>query len=235
MTTFALVHGAFHGGWCFDLLRPELERRGHRVIAPDLPIDDPAAGCVAYSRTVLEAIADERDEDLVVVGHSLAGITIPLVAAQRSVAALVYLCAFLPYPGRTFSDGAAGDPGIFPDSPEATWPVTNEDGSLSWPPERAIPALYPDCAPEVAAWAAGRLRRQWSTPHGEVCPLDVLPAVASHYILARHDSNVGAAWARTTARTRLGVTALEIDGGHSPFLSRPAELAALLVELTAPR
>jgi pimeloyl-ACP methyl ester carboxylesterase len=41
MTTMALVHGAFHGAWCWDHLRPELEARGFAVVVPDLPCDDP--------------------------------------------------------------------------------------------------------------------------------------------------------------------------------------------------
>ena len=44
MTTFVLVHGGYHGGWCWELLIAELEARGHATIAPDLPCDDPDAG-----------------------------------------------------------------------------------------------------------------------------------------------------------------------------------------------
>ena len=43
MTTFALIHGAWHGAWCWERLAAELERRGHRAVAVDLPCDDPAA------------------------------------------------------------------------------------------------------------------------------------------------------------------------------------------------
>jgi pimeloyl-ACP methyl ester carboxylesterase len=39
-----LVHGSFHGAWCWDLLRPHLESRGHRVVAVDLPISEPGLG-----------------------------------------------------------------------------------------------------------------------------------------------------------------------------------------------
>lgn len=233
MSTFICVHGAFHGGWCFDLLREELEQRGHRVIAPDLPIEDRSAGCVAYAETVLAAMGDGAGDEAVLVGHSIGGLTIPLVAAARPVRRLVFLCAFLPYPGRSFSDGARDDADIFPETPEATWPVTNEDGSMSWPAERVIPALYSDCPPDVAVWAASRLRRQWTTPHAEVCPLRELPQVPATYILARHDSAVGVGWARRTAAARLGVTPAELDGGHSLMLSRPAALAALLHEVAA--
>ena len=81
---FSLVHGAWHGGWAWDLLRAELEARGHVVASPDLPCDDVAAGAVEYARLVPPAE--------VVVGHSLGGLTIPLVAARLRV----FLCALVP-------------------------------------------------------------------------------------------------------------------------------------------
>src|SRR6516162_5574618 len=80
MSTFCLVHGAFHGSWCWQLLGAELESRGHRVVAPDLPCEDPAAGATRYAEVVLAALAGS--EPPVLVGHSLAGLTVPLVVAQ---------------------------------------------------------------------------------------------------------------------------------------------------------
>ena len=67
---------------------PLLEQRGHQVVAPDLPCDDPAADLTTYADLVCEAIAP-YDDDVVVVGHSLGGLTIPLVAARRPVRHLV--------------------------------------------------------------------------------------------------------------------------------------------------
>src|SRR5215831_14553529 len=88
MAVFSLVHGAWHGGWAWDFVRSELEARGHTVHAPDLPCEDVHAGVVEYARVV--PAAD------VVVGHSLAGYTIPLVPASLRV----YLCALVPRAGR---------------------------------------------------------------------------------------------------------------------------------------
>jgi pimeloyl-ACP methyl ester carboxylesterase len=71
MRLFVLVHGAYHGGWCWSRLVPELELLGHRAVTPDLPCDDPTAGHAANVATVLAAM-DEADagSDVVVVGHS---------------------------------------------------------------------------------------------------------------------------------------------------------------------
>jgi pimeloyl-ACP methyl ester carboxylesterase len=84
------------------MLTPLLTDRGHHVIAPDLPCDDPAATFDDYAEVVCDALG--RRDDVVVVGHSLAGHTIPLVAARRPVRRLVYLCALVPELGRSLTD-----------------------------------------------------------------------------------------------------------------------------------
>jgi pimeloyl-ACP methyl ester carboxylesterase len=224
MTTFGLIHGAFHGAWCWGPLEDQLRGLGHETVAMDLPCEDASAGNVRYAEVVADALGDRGPVTL--VGHSLGGLTVPLVAAARPVERMVFLCAFIPRPGEPFST-QFGDAGIFPETPESTWPIVGE-GRMTWPAERVIPALYPDCTPDVAAWAAARLREQTLTPHGEPCPLEAWPDVPSSYILARDDLAVGADWARRAARDRLGTTAEELPGGHSPFLSRPAALAEVL-------
>ena len=226
MSEIALVHGAFLGAWSWDLVRPELEALGHTTIAMDLPCEDPAAGASRYAEAVVEATRGAGD-DLVVVGHSLGGLTIPLVAAARPVGRLVFLAAFIPFPARPFTD-QFGEEGMFPPSSEASWPLTDEDGLMRWPAERMLPALCPDCPPDVAAWAGRMARRQSRAAHTETCPLDAWPAVPSSYVLCLEDTQVGVEWARRAARERLGTTAVELPGGHMPMLSRPAALAAAL-------
>src|SRR4051794_28694438 len=102
MTTFALVHGAWHGAWCWERLAPELEARGHHVVAMDLPIEDTEATFTDYADVVVAALED--DDEVVVVGHSLAGQIIPLVPERRPVRRLVYLCAVIAGPGKSFDD-----------------------------------------------------------------------------------------------------------------------------------
>ena len=229
MSTFVLVHGAFHGAWCWDRLVPELRSLGHDAITMDLPIDDPTAGNVRYAEVIVEAIG--AHDDTLLVGHSLGGLSIPLVAAARPVRRLIVLCAFVPIPGHPFSD-QYGDPGIFPTAPEGSGPVMDPDGLMTWPPAGAIQVFYPDCPADVAGWATSRLRRQSLAPHGEVCPLDAWPDVPSSSILCREDLAIGSDWARRVAVERLGTVAEELPGGHSPFLSRPAELAAVLHKIS---
>lgn len=231
MTTFALVHGAFCGASTWDQLRGELEARGHSVVAMDLPCDDPSAGCVRYAETVLAALKP-HSEPVTLVGHSLGGLTIPLVAAARPIERMVFLAAFIPRPGLAFRDQFATEEGMFPPSGEETWPITDEKtGLMSWPPERVIPALLPDVAPDVAMASAQQLRRQSALPHSEICPLTKWPDVPSSYVLCLDDSQVGADWARRAARERLRTVAIELPGGHMPMVSRPTALATALEEV----
>ncbi|MDP9495325.1 MAG: alpha/beta hydrolase, partial [Actinomycetota bacterium] len=88
--------------------------------------------------------------------------------------------------------------------------------------------FFHDLPDEMASWAQQLLRPQSYGVFEEPSPLRSWPDVASAYILCRQDRVLDPEWSRSTARDRLGVTALELDGGHSPFLGRPAELASAL-------
>jgi hypothetical protein len=70
MATFAFIHGAGDVGWYWHLVEADLRDRGHVTVAPDLPVEDEAAGLVEYAETVVEALPDRRD--VVVVAQSFA-------------------------------------------------------------------------------------------------------------------------------------------------------------------
>lgn len=230
MAVIALVPGAAHGAWCFERLARELRALGHDPIAVELPCDDVDAGAVRYAAVVAEATAHVPGP-VVVVGHSLAGITIPLVPRLRPVERLVYLAAVLPLPGRTLADQYADDPQTMPGFGDEA--LVDGRGRTVWPAEPAARWFYDDCEPGDAAWAAARLRPQAVAPRREPCPLDAFPDVPSHYVLCRGDRVVSPEWSRRAAPERLGVRPIELDGGHSPFLTRPRELARLLDALAA--
>src|SRR5712692_6184681 len=82
---FVLVHGAYHGAWCWDELRAELERGGHASTAVNLPCDDPDAGAESYVDEILHAIPKQAGS-VVMVGHSLAGLSIPIAASRTRTA-----------------------------------------------------------------------------------------------------------------------------------------------------
>jgi pimeloyl-ACP methyl ester carboxylesterase len=230
MATFGLVHGAWHGAWCWGRLVPPLVARGHRVVAVDLPCEDPDTGSSGYADVVCAALPPR--DDLVLVGHSLGGLTIPLVAARRPVRALVFLCAALPAFGESMEEQLGRDASMYAGG-YAAHPgrIRHPDGSTSWTEDAAVEVFYHDCDPADARAAVARLRRQAAAPRRERCPLTAWPPGRRVSIVCREDRAIDAGWAGRAARERLGVEPLELPGSHSPFLSRPGELAALLAEV----
>jgi Alpha/beta hydrolase family len=226
---FVLVHGGWHGAWCWREEVAALERRGHTATAVDLPSDDPDAGAERYAEVIAAAVREPGSD--VVVGHSLAGLAIPLVPALVPVGALVFLAALLPEPGLSWREQLAAD------RPMADWfyadalprQVRDGLGRSVWPPEVAVELFYHDCPHETAVGAAARLRPQSSGPIAETSPVKAFPDVPSHYVGCRDDRAVSGTWARRAARERLGVEVVWIDGSHSPFLADPESLADLLV------
>jgi len=229
LTTFGLVHGAGHGAWCWDLLTPLLEAAGHAVVAPDLPCADETADASRYAAIVSDAL--DGANDVILVGHSLAGIIVPLVAASRPVRHLVYLCC-----------GIAARPGQRPSVDDPQAPKKSDEGmrtettgtnSFVFPPEVARAYLYSRCSAADSEWAIARLRPQSRTPRAEVCPLARLPDTSATCVLGLADRAVRPDYARYVARERLGLEPIEIDTDHSPFLSAPRLLADLLLEIEA--
>lgn len=232
MTTFGLVHGAWHGAWCWDLVAQELRRRGHRAVAVDLPTEDGAAGAEQYAETVIAALGPDVD-DLVLVGHSLGGLIVPVVAERlqqvgRPVRRMVFVAAVLPRPGRSSRQQQADEPDRFMPGLGAGQ-LQHDDGSTGWQPSAAIATMYPDAPPSVAEWASLQLRRQQWRIADEITPLRKWPPAEVAMIACGADSVVNPDWVRRTARVRFGVQASVLPGDHAPFLARPGELVDLLV------
>ena len=222
----ALVHGSFHGGWCWDFVRPELERLGHRVITVDLPISDPGLGAADYAATVERAL--EGSERPILVGHSMAGLVVPIVAAHRPIDTLILLAAFLPRPGMSMDEQRAAEPIDGRVAPKtAEWTDLGDDVWMIGP-DTATELFFHDATPSAARWATSRLRAQAYRVMHETSPLDAWPDVDVASIVCRDDRAINPEWVRSAARERLGVEAHDLPGGHSPFLTRPAELARLL-------
>jgi pimeloyl-ACP methyl ester carboxylesterase len=113
MTDFVLVHGAFHGGWCWEQLGKLLVAAGHRVHAPTLAgcaerADEPhaAISLKTHIDEVVALIEGHDLDDVVLVGHSLGGMVITAVAdrCRDRIARLVYLDAFVPRSGEAARD-----------------------------------------------------------------------------------------------------------------------------------
>jgi pimeloyl-ACP methyl ester carboxylesterase len=226
MATFGLVHGAQHGAWCWEQLTPELEARGHDAVAVDLPCDDPDATIGTYAGCVMDALAGR--DDVVLVGHSLGSLTIPVVARGRPVLRLVFLCAVPTGPGPAIDADLASM--VTPDFAAASRTI-DAAGRESLAADDAIAVWYDDCRPEDARRAVARLRPQSRRPLTEPTPLDRWPEVPVSVVLGRDDRCVNMEWAVAAATARTGEPPILLPGGHSPFLSRADALADVLSDL----
>jgi alpha-beta hydrolase superfamily lysophospholipase len=211
VATFAFIHGAGDAGWYWHLVAAELRARGHEAIAPDLPCDDDSAGLPEYAVTVAEAAGDRAG--LVVVAQSLGGFTAPLVCDRVAVRLLVLVAPMIPAPG---------------EAPAAYWAATRYDQEPRDRYDDTIALFYQDVLPELAAEALHRARGQSEARMGEPSPLRAWPDVPTRVLICRDDRLFPASFLRRVARERLGITPDEIDGGHTPALSRPRELAGRL-------
>jgi pimeloyl-ACP methyl ester carboxylesterase len=203
---------------------PGIHEAGHTATAVELPVSDPEGGLTEYRDAVLRAI--DHLEAPVVVGHSMAGLVIPLVASARPVAGMVFLCAFVPEPGKSFGEMRKEQPmetyqletSEFEDRGDNVWMVG---------PATARELFFHDVPDEVADRAYRRLRPQCYRWVSETCALESWPDTPSTVVACIDDRAISIDWCRRAAR-RLGTVAIELPGGHSPFLTRPEELAGVL-------
>jgi pimeloyl-ACP methyl ester carboxylesterase len=225
---FALVHGGWHGSWCWERIVPELEARGHDVVTMDLPSDDPAATFEDHADVVAATLAGQYRQDVVVVGHSMGGLAIPLVPARAAVAKLIYLCALVPVPGISFLDQVAKREGMLaPGHVRGLGEV--EPGKFAWVDrDLARFHMYGDCDTEDAALALDRLRPLAQQAATIPCVLRAFPDPPRAYIVCSDDELVMPEWSRRVAGPRLDAQMVEMPGSHSPFWSRPSDLAAIL-------
>lgn len=199
----------------------------------DLPIDDSSAFFDDYANTVCKHVEDVPDDDLILVGHSMAGQTVPLVAARRTMRHLVYLCGVPPIPGSPFVEQMARESDML--HPDYTRGLSEKDsqGRRRWIDEELIHFhVLGDCDDATAAAAFAHLRPQSLAPYFVSCSLSDYPAVATTYVVCEDDQMVNPAWSKRIARHWLDADLIEIPGAHSPFYSRPKTLAELLHGLT---
>jgi pimeloyl-ACP methyl ester carboxylesterase len=190
--------------------------------------EDESAGAERYAEIAANAVLAAGGGAVTAVGHSLAGLVIPLLPALVDVDELVFLCSPLPAPGRSLWEQLEDDPDIFVAG--SVQPAARDTGQVVEATEEyAIRTYFHDCPDEVARSAAGRLRRQSTKATTEPSPVQTWPpTVRCRYVLGGNDRILNPEWSRREAPRRLGVEPIELDTGHSPFLARPAELADAL-------
>jgi pimeloyl-ACP methyl ester carboxylesterase len=225
MSDFVLVHGGLHGASCWDLLRPELEARGHRTFAMDLPIDQPGKLMDDYADAALAAIEGKAADDAFLVGHSMGGMVVPRMAGKMPKARVIFLCAgFANTTGEERLEGMAATTGDF-----FGWLIADDQGRVTMSRENAIKAFYQDVAPDIAERAVAGLRPQWHEAFSKVGPVAPYADRVAQVIYTTEDRIIDPEKHRRMSESRFGITPIPLPGGHSPFLSHPAALADIMV------
>jgi pimeloyl-ACP methyl ester carboxylesterase len=207
---------------CWKLLAGELVSRGHESIAVDLPVGRPELSASDYAQVIAAALCTE---DATVVAHSASGLFLPLVPQFAPVRHLVYLASVLPLPGSSFFSQVQSDPDTYNPEFLRLNPTNFNDAAVKR-------FLLHDCPPDLLAWARSTIRPLYAKQAiTEMTPLKEWPQVLSSYISCTDDLTINPAWWEAAAERRLGIKPIRMDGGHDPFISRPAELADILCDI----
>lgn len=230
--TFVLVHGAWHGGWCWRDVKRLLLAEGHRVFTPTMTglgershLGRADTGLSVHIEDIAAVLRSEELEGVIVVAHSYAGLPCSYVAGAMpgKVHRLVYLDSLLPTPGRSvFQD--------MPAQPRAALEKTLLDG-FRLPSFRAEMFDVPKTHPNFE-WLARRLTAMPMAPFTDMQP--PLPpgfaGVAKTYVRCTGNSLDGPRAGAAKAAEN-GWQVIDLDSGHDAMITAPGETAALLERL----
>lgn len=235
MSNFVLIHGAWHGGWCWERVAEILRFRGHEVRTPDLPGhgDDPTpASEVNMDAYVERTVATLRElPGAQLVGHSMGGLVIS-GAAERApdlIEQLVYLCAFVPANGESLNTAGRGNRvSALP----AAMQVDTER-LVATVRDEALPlAFYHDCDEASIALAREKLVPQPLGPFDDALELgERFASVPKAYIECLEDQAIHLVTQRASYRRAGIVKVATLETSHSPFFSAPLLLAHTLERL----
>lgn len=222
--TFLLVHGAWHGAWCWQRLGAVLDER-HRVHdALDLPSSSGQDAKVDMNADVmaLRRFSHGRGP-VVLVAHSYAGAVVAEAAPKiDELVGIVYLAALVPRVGQTASD-VTREYGLR-SALDATM-SRDDEGFLHLERQPASLALYGDCDEETRQWAVNKVSKQTFASFRTPRTSENI-AVASTYVICSRDQALVPEVQEQIAQRCDDV--VEMDSDHSPFLSHSNALADVL-------
>ena len=239
MATFVLVHGAWHGGWCWKRVSPLLRAAGHEVLTPTLTglgerehLMSKNIGLETHIQDLLNVLEFEDLREVVLVGHSYAGMVIAGVAdrAAQRIAHLVYLDAFVPEDGKSLGDYQP------PEFLQFFRDKTRTEGEGFKLPCVIPPEAFGVTKAADLAWLRPRLR-----PHPFQTKLDAVrltnseaALIARTYIYCNNPS-VGV-FDQFADRFKHDPSwrYVELATGHDAMVTAPADLAAVLLRATSP-
>lgn len=240
MATFVLIHGAWHGGWSFELIQPMLEAAGHTVIAPDLPgmggtdAELAEATLARWADFVADLCVSAR-KPVILCGHSRGGLVLSETAERipTEIAALVYICAMMLPSGMSreqWRDRAEPNPAfraIVRPHPSGIATVIDR--------ANAAPVFAQLSPPDLVEKAFDRLMAEPDQPRLTELHLSEsrYGSVPRHYIECVHDRTIPISDQRMMQALQPCASVTSLDADHSPFLSRPHELAEALLKIAA--
>ena len=237
MASFILIHGSWHGGWCFDTVKELLEAQGHEVIAPDLPGmgGDEAALRATTLQGWAELTADlcrnATQTPVALAGHSRGGIVVSQAAevAPDAIDALVYICAMMLPDGMSRADFKQLE-SPNPAFDEIIAPVHGGAGTVV-DKDRAGAIFAQLCSNDTVAAAMARVVAE---PHGpRATPLALsserFGSLPRTYIECTEDRTIPLSSQRRMQQMVPGSKVVTLWADHSPYLSRPNALAAALI------
>ncbi len=237
MSTFVLIHGGWHGAWCWDRVAPLLEQDGHEVVRFDLPGHGedrtPAVEVTleGYTDRVVDAL-DALPEPVVLVGHSLGGAVISQAAERRpeKIEKLVYLSALLLPSGKSAIEASQEDgSSVILKNAE----VEEDRGRIILTETGMREALYHDCPEEDFERARRLISPQPLAPLGT--PVEVTEgnfgSVRRTYVHTTQDRVVSPAAQEKMYAELPCEKVVSMATGHLPFFAAPEELAGHLDSL----
>ncbi len=238
MSRYILVHGAWHGSWCWEKVVPLLIQAGHQVETLDLPGHGQDRTPIreitlaAYTKRVCKTL-DAQAEPVILVGHSMGGIVITQVAEERpeKIQTLVYLTAFLPQNGESLLQVAR----MNTDSLLTPNLMANEEqGYLTFKEGAPLKEIfYADCPDEDVARAKSLLVLQAVAPMATPVRITAehFGRVPRVYIECLRDRTISPSIQKMMYTATPCQTILSMETSHSPFFSAPQELALHLTSL----
>lgn len=237
MATFVLIHGSWHGGWCFDPVRAILEAEGHEVMVPDLPgmggngAQINAVTLAGWAEFAAGLCCAASQQPVILAGHSRGGLVVSQTAelAPDAMDGLVYLCAMMLPDGMSRAKFKQIE-GPNPDFDAIISPVHDGAGTVI-DASRAAPVFAQLSPPDLVAAAMARLVAE---PHGpRSTPLRLSPqrfgSRPRTYIECTQDRTIPIASQRRMQAMVPGAEVVTLEADHSPYLSRPQEVAAALI------
>ncbi len=232
MATFVLVHGAYHGGWCWRDVARRLRADGHDVFTPTLTglgershLLTAAVGLSTHVQDVLNVLLWEDLKEVILVGHSYGGMVVTGVADQAAdrIADIVYLDAIVPENGQSTLDVQP------PGRREWMTARAREAGGIAGEP--VDPEVYGVTEPQAKAWVASKCTPQPFAAISEKLRLSGKPAerVAKRlYILCTDPPLPYMRQFYDTAEKATGWDTLELATGHDAMVTMPDKLSDIL-------